>query len=215
MPQEVNASFADKVINTCYDQALIGLPLTSTAEELGDHYLKTCGRPDAAIDRLIRWQAAKCATSGFLTGLGGLITLPVAIPADIGATWYVNIRMVAAIAHIRGHDLHADRTRTAVFLCLVGSSAAEIASKFGAKVTEEVLIDQLNGIDPSALVKMNRAVMARLVTKIGEKGLVNVFRLTPLLGGTVRGTVNVFSCTEVGNEAKRLLVIPKNRRAKV
>lgn len=28
---------------------------------------------------LIRWQNSKCATSGFLTGLGGLITLPVAV----------------------------------------------------------------------------------------------------------------------------------------
>ena len=35
---------------------------------------------EEAAKALIRGQLAKCSTSGFLTGLGGLITLPVAIP---------------------------------------------------------------------------------------------------------------------------------------
>ena len=37
------------------------------------------------LDNFISWQVAKCGTSGFLTGLGGLITLPVAIPANIAS----------------------------------------------------------------------------------------------------------------------------------
>ena len=38
---------------------------------------------EEAAKALIRGQLAKCSTSGFLAGLGGLITLPVAIPANI------------------------------------------------------------------------------------------------------------------------------------
>ena len=51
---------------------------------------------------LIRWQNAKCATSGFIAGLGGSITLPVSIPANISSVLYIQIRMIAAIAYMGG-----------------------------------------------------------------------------------------------------------------
>lgn len=37
-------------------------------------------------------------TQGVLTGLGGLITWLVAIPANVGSVMYVQIRMIALLA---------------------------------------------------------------------------------------------------------------------
>lgn len=65
-----------------YDKAINGgVPGIDTAIELADNYLKKKGSLEENVNSLIRWQNTKSATSGFLTGLGGIITLPVAVPA--------------------------------------------------------------------------------------------------------------------------------------
>ena len=55
---------------------------------------------EKAIDDLIAYQTVLCGTNGFVAGLGGLLVLPVAIPANIASVIYVQLRMIAAIAHI-------------------------------------------------------------------------------------------------------------------
>ena len=72
------------ILDACYKKVLEGIPLVNEpVEELADSYLKK------AIEELVSWQIRKCATSGFLTGLGGFITLPVTIPANISSILYV------------------------------------------------------------------------------------------------------------------------------
>ena len=100
------------------------MPGTETAEELAESYLRKNSPIEKAIDSLIRWQNAKGATSGFLTWLGGLITLPVAIPANIAFVMYVQIRMIATIAHMKGYDLKDDQVKTFVFVCLTEQAAS-------------------------------------------------------------------------------------------
>jgi ABC-type uncharacterized transport system permease subunit len=78
------------------------------------------------VDALIRWEAAKNFTSGFLTGLGGVVTLPVTIPSALGASWITQARMCGAIAAVYGHALKEDRVRTLVLLAMIGDSGKEI-----------------------------------------------------------------------------------------
>ncbi len=60
------------------------------------------------VAALIRRETRKNFTSGFLTGLGGVVTFPVSIPAALGASWLIQARMAAAIAKIYGHDLASE-----------------------------------------------------------------------------------------------------------
>jgi len=53
-----------------------------TAEKLASNYMKKRGTLVYHANDLVKWQIAKAGTSGFLTGLGGLITLHVAVPAN-------------------------------------------------------------------------------------------------------------------------------------
>ena len=115
-----------EVLDWSYEKAVNGLPGMETAQELGNKYLKRYGSTNEAIDKFIKWQQAKCATSGFLTGVGGIITLPVAIPANISSVIYVQTRMVAAIAHMRGFDLKDDQVRTLVYIELTGQAVSDI-----------------------------------------------------------------------------------------
>ena len=82
-------------------------------------------------------QVLKCGTSGFLTGLGGLITLPVAIPANIGSVLYVQLRMVAGIAKLGGYDIKSDQVQTMVYLALTGSALKDVVKQVGIKFGEK------------------------------------------------------------------------------
>lgn len=48
---------------------------------------------DERIDSLVRWETTKNFTTGFATGLGGLVTLPLSVPASIGGAWVIQARM--------------------------------------------------------------------------------------------------------------------------
>ena len=89
-------------LDWAYDQAVNGIPFLKSAEDLGNEYKQahTAGTDslDACARRLVRWQMSKAGTSGFLSGIGGVLTLPVAIPANLASVMFVQIRMIAAIA---------------------------------------------------------------------------------------------------------------------
>ena len=115
-----------QVLEWGYEKAIQGLPGMESAEELAKRYLEKYDTVDEAIDTFINWQCAKCATSGFITGLGGLLTLPVAIPANISSVIFVQIRMIATIAKMRGYNLKDDQVKTLVFVALTGQAATDI-----------------------------------------------------------------------------------------
>ena len=99
-------------LDWAYDKALGGIAGFDSAQELAESYMKAGDCKISQANSLIRWQNAKAGTSGFLTGLGGIITMPVTVPANIASVMYVQLRMIAAIAHIGEHDIRDDRIKT-------------------------------------------------------------------------------------------------------
>ena len=82
-------SVAVELARWVVDRGLAGGGPLSSAEELAAEYLRDQGFRDdhARVDSLIRWEQSKTFTTGFITGIGGLVTLPVAVPAALGASW--------------------------------------------------------------------------------------------------------------------------------
>lgn len=154
---------------------------------------------------MVKNQLSKTGTSGFLTGLGGMITLPVAVPANIASVIYVQMRMIAAIAHIRGYDLKDDEVKTLVYLCLTGQTAGDILKDVGVKFAQNVGKAQIKRIPGSVLVKINQKIGFRLVTKFGEKGLINLGKMVPVLGGAVGASFDVVTTRTIAEIAKKLL----------
>src|SRR5689334_1020542 len=123
-----------KALDWGYDVAVSGVPGLLSAEELAASYVSRGGTPLDQTNSLIRWQIAKASTSGFVTGLGGLVTLPVAVPANLSSVLYVQLRMIAAIAVIGGHDIRADQVRTLAYVCLCGSAAMDVVKDVGIQL---------------------------------------------------------------------------------
>lgn len=194
------------LLNWTYEKSINGLPGTDSAYELAENFLAKQDTTDKAIDSLIRWQNTKSGTSGFLTGLGGLLTLPVAIPANIASVMYVQMRMIAAIAHMKGYDLKDDQVKTFVFVCLTGKSATDILKQAGMKAGQLAARQAIKKIPGEALKVINQRVGFRLVTKFGEKGIVNLGKAVPLVGGVIGGTVDSIGTNVIGKTAKKVFV---------
>lgn len=195
------------VVEKILASAIGGVGPLGSAEKLAQDYLddSSYSTNDERVTALIQWETSKNFASGFLTGLGGLTTLPVAIPGALGASWVVQARMSAAIAVIYGHDVYNDRVRTFVLLTLLGEATAkEVLRQLGIKIGQRVFSRGVQKIPGRILLEINKRVGFRLLTKAGERGVINMTKLLPGVGGLVGGTIDAIACRMVGKTAKRL-----------
>ncbi|UNU72867.1 EcsC family protein [Moraxella nasovis] len=203
MSRLISAELMQEVLEWSYDKAVNGVASMGSAKELGDDYLKQSGSLEDRINALIRWQNTKAGGAGFLSGMGGMITLPVALPMNIVSTLYVQIRMVAAIAHMAGFDIHHDKVKTLVFICLLGQGVTEFIKDTSVTLATKTAQNYIaKNITTESLKQINKAVGFRLVTKAGEKGVINLTKMVPIIGGVVSGGLDVFTTNLVGNTAR-------------
>lgn len=210
MKNELTSLSQEVILNAldwAYDKAVNGVRGLDSAQDMADDYLKGEGVLIDKVNSLIRWQNTKAGTSGFITGLGGLLTLPLTLPANITSVLYVQIRMVAAIAIMGGYDVKDDRVRSIVYSCIAASSAAEVAKNFGIKLGNKLAMQGIKKISGETLKKINQAVGFRLLTKFGQKGFVNLGKTIPFIGGIVGATFDVVATNTVGNVARNTFII--------
>lgn len=197
---------AMRLIEWIQDRAFDGVGPLSSSSELAEEYRidQSYQDNDARVRALIKWETAKNFTSGFVTGLGGLITLPIAVPAALGASWLILARMVAAIAAIYGHDLREDRVRTMVLLAIVGDAVEEVLKRAGIQVGRKLTEKAVQQISGKALIEINKRIGFRLITKAGERGVVNLMKAVPVAGGVVGGSFDAVTCRQVGRAAMKI-----------
>ncbi len=196
-----------ELLDKCYSGAVNGLPGSKSCEVLATEYLNKYTDSKVAAKKFIDNQIAKCTTSGFVTGLGGLITLPVAIPANVASVLYVQMRMIASLAVMGGYNLNDDEVQTLVYLCLVKSSIADVCKSAGVQVANKVTLNLLKKLPGTVLTKINKKVGFRLVTKFGEKGVVNLVELVPVAGGIVGGGVDFVGTKLIANKAYKVFLL--------
>lgn len=179
-----------QVANWLTENAVGGFGPLSGADDLALEYLNDSSyeNNDKRVESLINWETTKNFSTGFITGLGGFVTLPVTIPASLGASWILQMRMAAAIARIYGHDLKEDRVRTLLLCIIIGQDIKEVCKQVGIKVAQNLTYVAIRKLPVEMLKRINRAVATQLVTKAGAKGLINLTKLVPVVGGVVGGT---------------------------
>ena len=197
------------------DHAIDGVRPLSSAQDLATEYLRdgSYGSHRQRIDALINWETSKNFTAGFVTGLGGLLTLPFALPAGFAASWVIQARMAAAIARIYGHDLRSERIRTLVVATLVGDSITEIATASGIRVASGTAKAVADRVSRRGFIEFSRRVGSRLLRMAGQKSSVNLMKGVPLIGGIAGGTFDAIGCRIVGKHARKLFETPQNADA--
>ena len=181
-----------KILDSCYEKCLNGIPKVSpSVEEMANDYLKKYKTKEEACKAMIRNQITKCATSGFITGFGGFITMPVTLPANITSVIYVQMRMIACTSYMAGFDLDSDQTQTLVYACLAGVAVNNVIKQAGIKFGVKFANGLIKKIPGKVLIKINQKVGFRFVTKFGTKGIINLGKLIPGVGAVIGGGLDL------------------------
>ena len=194
-----------KFLDSAYSKAINGIqPVSPPIEEFAENYLSKYETPEIAAKSMINYQIAKCTTSGFVTGFGGAITLPVTIPANIGSVVYVQLRMIACAAYMAGYDIKSDQVQTLIYACLAGVAVNNVVKKAGIKFGEKFVNVAVKKIPGRVLVKINQKVGFRFLTKFGEKGIINMGKLIPGVGAVINGGFDLVETKIIANRAYKM-----------
>jgi hypothetical protein len=163
---------------------------------------------ERTIDGLISSHRRLVAVGGFVTGFGGLVSMVVTIPADIGSFFIASGRMTAATAHLRGYDVNDDAVRSMVLVSLLGASGPALLSDAGVRIGTTGAVAALRNLPADRLAEINQKVGYRLVTSFGEKGVINLVKVIPVIGGGIGAGVNVASINIIARHAKANFPLP-------
>lgn len=195
-----------QALDLAYSKALSGIPGMDSADELADRYLRQVGTLTEKVNSLIRWQNAKAGSSGFITGLGGFATLPVALPANLVSVLYFQVRMIAAIAKMGGYDLRDDRVKSLIYVCLAGNVAKDILQEIGINIGTRLTAQLIGNISEKTIVSLNKKIGIQLISKTGGLGAINLGKAIPLAGGIISGSIDILATNLIGNIARKTFI---------
>lgn len=190
------------LLDSCYEKCLNGVSMVSpSVEEMANDYLNKYPTKKEACKAMLNNQIVKCTTSGFVTGFGGFIVMPIAIPANISSVIYVQMRMIACTAYMAGYELNSDQTQTFVYACLAGVALNNALKQAGIKVGIKLANGVIKKIPGKVLTKINQKVGFRFITKFGTTGVVNLGKMIPGVGAIVGGGLDLAETKIIANRA--------------
>lgn len=197
--ERITSGFAEQLLAAGID-GHAKLPSAAVAAEReiargGDH--------NAVVSRIVNKHTRLAGVEGFVTGLGGIVTLPIAIPANIAGFYIIATRMTASIAAASGYDVDDPGTRSAILLCLSGQDANDILRTVGLGTgTTRLATHALAGLPPSVLMIVNKGVAFRIVTGLGRRSLAWLGRGVPLAGGAIGAGLDAMLIRRIAKVAR-------------
>ncbi|MFL6061985.1 MAG: EcsC family protein [Marmoricola sp.] len=157
------------------------------------------------IENHVRYAAAQ----GFLTNLGGLVTMAVTVPANITGLALIQCRMAAGIVHLRGYDLDDPRTRAAILACLLGEERMLAMVKKSELPGTPMEIAESTTYARTLDVVLANEVASELITRAaGKRVATQVGRRVPVVGGAVGAGTDAFTTWRVGRYVEREFLPP-------
>lgn len=179
------ARLATAAINRILTLGIDGLGPLDSVEQIVRKARTTHDDPEQVIAALRSDHVKLAASGGFVTGVGGLITMPVALPANVVGFYVLAARMVSAVADVRGYDVHDPHTRTALSLTLIGADADQLLKKAGVAGGGRMARIALDRVPKGAAMMINKGLGFRVATQLGSRMLGRLGRAVPLVGGAV------------------------------
>lgn len=209
---KIDQSVVGKALSAAYEKAINGMEVKNvkvadSAYDLARDYSKSGRTVRQNATSLINWQCSKTGLTGFVTGLPGGFGMFAGVPADLTCVFFIQLRMIAAIAIMAGYDPKSDQVRTMSFACLTGNSLETVLKEAGVTIGKKMATQYIkNRITRETINKINQAVGFRLVTKFGEKGVINLGKCMPFVGGVIGGAFDVASTKIIGKVAKKVFI---------
>ena len=157
---------------------------------------------ERAVDAVIARHLRLAAANGFVTGLGGFVTLPVALPANVLGFYAVATRMVAAVAALRGYDLRERGVRSAVMLALVGADADDLLHSVGVPTTGRLASLASQRLPAPAAMVLHKGIGFRLLSTAGRSVFARFGSGVPVLGGAVGAGLDAYLLHKIAEQAR-------------
>lgn len=200
----IGARTANALVGRLMDIGIDGLgPIDSVTRVVDEAMEDTKGDAERAITTIVRSHIRLGAAGGFLTGIGGFVTMIASMPANIAGFYVLATRMVGSIARIRGYDLTRPEVRTAVLLTLVGADAQDLLAKAGVVGTGRLASVAMQRLPKAAVMIINKGVGFKLATQLGSKSLSRLGRFVPVVGGGIGAGVDGFLMNRIADHARR------------
>ncbi len=203
-PDGAFAASAQRLVQRLLAVGIDGSGPFDSAHTVAEAALRENAHPEAAVSAVTARHLRLATASGFVTSLGGFVTLPVALPANVTGFYLLSTRMTAAVATLRGYDVAEQHIRTAVLLSLVGADADDLLAKAGVVVPagrlSSLAVQRLPG---PALMVVNKAVGFRILSSAGRDVFARFGRAVPLVGGVVGAGMDAWLFHRIVEQAKR------------
>lgn len=197
--------FTEGFLQKVLDRAVAGTGPFHGAQAVADEALREAGGDvDAAVEALIGSHVRLAGAQGFLTNIGGLVTMVVTVPANVTGLVMVQLRLHAAIATLRGHDLADPGVRAALLVTLLGHDETEKLVRKKDLPGNARWLASGGDTGPESIRRVAAQVAARLVGALGGKRLASMAgKKVPVLGGLVGAVTDARATRKLGRDAAR------------
>ncbi len=194
-------------VRQAFDRAVDGFgPLLGAAEAADKRLAEHEGDVDKAIRSLIDSHVRFAGVEGFLTNIGGLVTMTVTLPVNISGLALLQCHLVAGIAHVRGYDLADPRVRNAVIACMLGEDTVKSLVKKKKLPSSPMAIATAPAVDLDLDQRLAAEVTAELMGRVaGKRTIAVVGRRVPVIGGGVGAVTDGYATYRIGRYAAKEL----------
>lgn len=200
---ELTAAYVREVLERAIDG--VG-PIPGAAAAADAKLAAVDGDVEAAIDDLIHSHVRMAGVQGFITNVGGLVTLALSIPANVTGLTLLQCHLVAGVAHLRGYELSDPRVRNAVLACLLGEDTVRELLEHKRLPSSPMALATSPVHDPELDRRIASEVTTEMVAKVGgRRAALIVGRRLPVLGGGVGAATDGWSTWQIGRYARREL----------
>ena len=206
------------ILDRLYPTVIDGLPVLGTPAEFAARFDDPALSPRERGEALVKTHVALGGATGFASGLGGWLTLPVALPAGIAGTATIQLHMAASVAALARKDPSTGAVRAKVLECLIGASPdpargpvrdaeQETIDRFGLKLAERGLNLVVSSAVGAAKWGAKKVVSGQVKRR--------VLRGIPLLGGFIGAASDGYVTTKVAQAAREEFIggIPEDSRS--
>ena len=96
------------------------------------------------------------------------------------------------------------QVQTFIYACLAGVSVNGVVKNAGIKVGVKVAEKAIQKIPGKALTKINQKIGFRFITKMGEKGIVNLGKMIPGVGAVINGGLDFAETKIIADRAYKM-----------
>lgn len=195
-------------VREALNRAIVGIgPLPAAAKAADAQLEEQKGDRERAVHEVIENHVRYAGAQGFVTNIGGVVTMALTIPANVSGLALIQCRMIAGIAHLRGYDLDDPRVRNAILTCLLGEDTVNAMIKKKKLPAPPMALATAPVNDPDLDRLISAEVASELITKVaGKRIAVTVGRRVPIIGGVVGLSADAYSTWRIGRYADRELL---------